>query len=286
MKWMQALRSQLPAHKYAINAKLLGDDAALAWSNLGAWTQGDTYPEACQALADHLALALQLHSADHVLDLGCGQGASVLHWLERYQVRRISALDLQPACIANIKNVLQLKTAADANVQNFTADLHCGSFLNLNQHFPEPRFDAVMCIDAAYHSALDPFLQSSTSVLNSKGRLGFHYLMLSDDFLNLKPWQKLRYTALLKAADVTLKDLPTQPQLHQQLEKFGLHQICIENISAKVLGGFAQYAQQLCAAQSGTGIAQFKINATGKLCRTLFAEGLVHYVQVSAQKAD
>ena len=49
MKWLQAIRQKLPQHKYAINAKQLGDDAVLAWSNLGYWDDAtSSYPEACR----------------------------------------------------------------------------------------------------------------------------------------------------------------------------------------------------------------------------------------------
>ena len=56
MKWLQAIRSNVPKHKYAINAHILGDHNELAWSNLGYWEDTtSSYPEACQALADQLA---------------------------------------------------------------------------------------------------------------------------------------------------------------------------------------------------------------------------------------
>jgi len=52
MKWLQTLQRHLPKHKYAIDAKQLGDHAVLAWSNLGYWKNSQSsYPEACQTLA-------------------------------------------------------------------------------------------------------------------------------------------------------------------------------------------------------------------------------------------
>jgi trans-aconitate methyltransferase len=83
-------------HKYAIDAKRLGDDSLLAWSNLGYWqNQYDDYPQACQSLADQIAASIQLKQSDRVLDLGCGQGASLLHWLRYYQIQQLSAVELQ-----------------------------------------------------------------------------------------------------------------------------------------------------------------------------------------------
>ena len=281
MKWLQAVKQYIPTHKYAIDTKFLGDDALLAWSNLGYWqAEDDPYPQACQALADHLAQCLKLQPNDQLLDLGCGQGASVWHWHTQYQVSSIKAVELQVACVQRIQNVLNSKQISTSQIEVF-AD----SFLNLNSIFPQNRFDVVMCIDAAYHSNLNSFLLSTTSVLNSKGRLGFHYLIVDEKFLNLNAMQQLRYRALLKAADVDIRKLPTANSLQENLKQFEFKNVQIENISMQVFSGFAQYAHHvLNSNMTAQGLAQFKIQMTAKLCRTLFEEGLVHYVQVSASK--
>ena len=156
----QRLIEKVFGHKYAIDAKRLGDDSLLAWSNLGYWkNQYDDYPQACQSLADQIAASIQLKQSDHVLDLGCGQGASLLHWLRYYQIQQLSAVELQPEYAKRIQKQL-------AQVQ-----IHCGSFLNLNALQLLNLFDVVLCIDAAYHSDLNSFLRSASSVLNSKGRI-------------------------------------------------------------------------------------------------------------------
>ncbi|NWK73346.1 methyltransferase domain-containing protein [Acinetobacter sp. SwsAc6] len=281
MKWLHSIKQYIPRHKYAIDAKFLGDDALLAWSNLGYWQAvDDPYPQACQALADRLAQSLKLQANDQVLDLGCGQGASILHWHTQYQVASIKAVELQEACVQRIQNLLNSKHIPTSNIEIF-AD----SFLNLNSIFPKKCFDVVMCIDAAYHSNLNSFLLSTTSVLNSKGRLGFHYLIVDEKFLNLNAMQQLRYRALLKAADVDIRKLPTANSLQENLKQFEFKNVQIENISMQVFSGFAQYAHHvLNSNMTAQGLAQFKIQMTAKLCRTLFEEGLVHYVQVSASK--
>ena len=57
----QALIEKVIGHKYAIDAKRLGDDSLLAWSNLGYWQgQQHNYPLACQNLADQIAASVQL----------------------------------------------------------------------------------------------------------------------------------------------------------------------------------------------------------------------------------
>ena len=276
MKWLQAFSNYFPEHKYAINSKLLGDKAELAWSNLGYW-QADTssYPQACQALADQLAQAIDLNAKDRLLDVGCGQGASLVYWHSIYQIQQMSAVEMQSACVTH----LQKKLAS-------TVDIHCGSFLNLNAIFPQKTFDAVLCIDAAYHSPLNSFLFSMHSVLNSKGRIGFHYLMWSDKYQDLNTWQKLRYQALLKAADVNIGHLLRQTDLQHSLEHFEFQNIHIQDMSLEVFAGFENYvATDLNSKIQSQGMDAFKIRMTAKLCGVLYQEGMVRYVQITAQKA-
>lgn len=271
MKWLQAIQQKLPKHKYAIDAKMLGDNAECAWSNLGYWDEATpSYPQACQQLAERLAQAVQLNQHDRVLDLGCGQGASLKYWLEHYQIQDLEAVELQQQCVDKIQKQLpQIKA------------IHCQSFLNLNALLFTQPFDVVLCIDATYHSDLNLFLNSVVPILNSKGRLGFHTLMLSDTVLNSK--QKMKYKWLLKAADVDLKSLMTTTQINHALQQHGLEQSALEDISTAVLAGFSQYIATRTKTERG-GLDQIKIQMTAKLCQRLFEEGIVRYIQLSAVK--
>lgn len=271
MKWLQAIQNKFPQHKYAINAKLLGDDRECAWTNLGYWDDAtSSYPIACQQLAEHLAQAVQLQPQDRVLDLGCGQGASLKYWLEHYQIQNLEAVELQQRCVNKIQKNIQL----DA--------IHCQSFLNLKQISFENQFDVVMCIDAAYHSDLDVFLNTTHSVLKSNGRLGFHYLMLSDQALSIQ--QKIQYAWLLKAADVTWEHLKTEQQLLQTLTQHGWSDIVIQDFSASVFNGFAEYIEKQKIKKKRFDFEQLKIEMTAKLCRKFYQDGLVRYIQISAIK--
>ena len=269
----QALIEKVIGHKYAIDAKRLGDDSLLAWSNLGYWQgQQHNYPLACQNLAHQIAASVQLKSTDRVLDLGCGRGASLLHWLHHYHIEELSAVELQKDCIQTIQKELP------------QVEIHCGSFLNLKSlHFLN-LFDVVLCIDAAYHSELNLFLDSVSSVLNSKGRIAFHYLMWSDDWQHCSYLQKQQYRCLLKAADVTWRQLMNGQQLSQTLAQHGFKDIVIQDFSEPVLNGFAQYIEKRPAQNRYFDFAQLKIGMTAKLCRRFYQDGLVRYVQVSAVK--
>lgn len=269
----QALIEKVIGHKYAIDAKRLGDDALLAWSNLGFWQgQHNHYPQACQSLADQIAQSIQLKSTDRVLDLGCGQGASLLHWLTHYQIQQLGAVELQADCVKRIQKQLP------------QVQIHCESFLNLKALQLLNSFDVVLCIDAAYHSHLNSFLDSASTVLNSKGRIAFHTLMWSENWQNCTYLQKQKYHYLLKSADVNWQHLMDQQQLMQILAQHDFTDIEIQDFSEPVLNGFAEYIETRKIEKTAFDLAQLKINMTAKLCRKLYQDGLVRYIQISAVK--
>ncbi len=264
---------------------MLGDQNLIAWSNLGYWdTKTTSYPHACRRLAAHLAEAVHLNSNDRLLDLGCGQGASLQLWHEQYNVQHIEAVELQPDCVGLIQQNL-----------DFIHNIQCDSFLNLNAKNFEFKFDVIVCIDAAYHCCLNSFLNAVSNVLNSKGRIGFHSLSLTEKFHSLNSVQKLKYHVLLKCADVRLSDLKTVQQIEQLLGQQGYVEIEIENLTESVLSGFARYIQsQKYTTPKKNGLQNhlnhhvdiLKIEMTAKLCQKLYADGLIDYVQVIAKKRD
>ena len=274
MKWLQAFAQHVPQHKYAIDAALLGDETALPWSNLGLWTKEISYPQACHQLACHLADHLNLNSKDRVLDLGCGQGASLSLWKTHYQVNYVEAVELQVACVDKIIK----------QYQNLVDKIHCGSFLNLNADDFEFKFDAVLCIDAAYHVNLNSFLDSVKTVLNSKARIGFHYLALSAQAAHLNSLERIKLKTLLKAADVRFLNLNSYTATQNILEQQGFEHIQIQNLSEAVFHGFANYVQQSEQIQSAPwSVDRLKIQMTAKLCEKLYREGWIDYVQITAQ---
>ncbi|MQW91936.1 methyltransferase domain-containing protein [Acinetobacter wanghuae] len=279
MRLFQAWSKQKLQHKYAINAALLGDQTPLPWSNLGYWQTGQhDYRTACIALADHLAQVVGLNSEDKLLDLGCGQGASLLHWQQHYQVRYLAGLELQSHCVSHIQR----------NLPDLNA-IYAASFLRLKDIQFSQKFDVVLCLDAAYHSPLDIFLAQMQSILNSNARIGFHHLMLSERWQTLNSFQKSKYGLLLKSADVNLKNLKTYSEFKTLLEHFEFKNIQIEDLSEHVLAGFSDYVIQHLNLKDRDQSVQagafdiLKIQMTAKLCRKLYADGLIRYVQVTAQ---
>lgn len=274
MKWLQAIRNKIPQHKYAIDAALLGDSRELAWSNLGYWEDAmSTYPEACVNLADQLAQALSLNSKNKILDLACGQGASLIHWQNQYHVEEIHAVELQRACVDKIQNYFKN-----------SVQISCSSFLNLNLLEQLPKFDVVLCIDAAYHCEMNLFIQSVCPVLKSKGKIGFHHLMLSEKFQTFSFLDQQKYKLLLKSADVHLVDVLSEMEIEKMLIAFGFKKIKITDMSAQVFAGFSNYVEQHLNLKSVQSLDALKIRMTAKLCRKLYADGFIRYVQIIAEK--
>lgn len=267
---LMRIKMRLP-HRYAINAKALGDTSALPWSNLGLWSAASyNYPQACQALADHLAQAVRLQAVDRLLDVGCGQGASLLHWRGAYGVQHITGVELQPLHVTRMQCLLPQDI-----------DVHTASFVDLAA-LPLPVFDTVLCIDAAYHQPLKAFLQGIDSVTHAHSRVGLHHLILTPTWYTLSPSAQHAYTLLLKMADVSVINLLTAEQIQVQMHSYGWQNVQIEDLTVPVLAGFAQFMSANTLAIKRSSWAAFKIGMTAKLCGKLARDGLVRYVQITA----
>ena len=129
--------------------------------------------------------------------------------------------------------------------------------MNLKTISFQQKFDVAVCIDAAYHCDLNSFLKSVNSVLNSNGKLGFHYLMLSDEWQNLNSLQKKKYKWLLKAADVNLEHLMMHQEMKQTLEKNEFKDVQIVDLSRQVFAGFANYVKDILNLNASSKLAMW-----------------------------
>ena len=253
-----------------INSALLGDARAQAWSNLGYWQDGHRdYPTAAKALALQLAEQINLQAADTVLDVACGYGASLNLWHE-YGLREIVGLEQQAACVAAWQD--------DTRFQCLHGRMQDSVVLAR-----ERRFDALIAIDAAYQWELSAWLAQAHALLHNNGRLGFHFLLLADDFAQRPRAQQAWTRRLLRLVGV--QTLLNQAQLQAALLTPTAHwqDVCITDLSHQVLAGFGRYAQSL--PRLPMGFDGFKIHATGCLCRHWYRQRSVRYVSVSLRKA-
>lgn len=258
---------------FAIATELLTDEPeALAWSNLGYWTQATDYPEACRQLALLLGAAAALSPATTVLDVACGQGASLALWPEAFGVRHITALELQTKCVESIR--AQAPPALHA--------IHQARFdqLPLPEALPAHAFDAVLCVDAAYHAhSLADFASFAGQALKPGGWLVFTTLVQSPA-VQTSWWRRGLVQLLLAMAQIPPASVLTSAELRRTLAQQGLACVAIRHLDANVLQGFADFVQRRgrelpWSKQFSAGWC--KIRLTAYLCRFLHWTGYLHY---------
>lgn len=276
-----------PEHQFAIASHLLGQAAdGLNWSNLGYWQHTDDYTTACQQLAEQVGLAAQLHADDTVLELACGQGASLIYWPQRFDIRSLYALELQAVLVQRIQQ--QSPAALQLIEQGHFDGLPLPQ--PLENQLKQQAFDAVLCVDAAYHAhSFADFSSVARHCLRAGGRLAFSTLTLDEQWLSASTWQRQLHQQLLKAADVPTASVLTAEQIQQQLTGLGFINIQLTPVDSEVLEGFASFVQQRAAQLSLKERLQpawLKIAITARLCRFLKQHGLVHYGVISAQLKD
>lgn len=246
------------------------------WNNLGYWKSAQNYTEACRALAALHGQAAGLGASHRLLELACGYGAALDVWRDWFSVSQIAALEYRPDCVRHIKSTEQ--PAIDAVLT--------GRFDEpLDVLFPGSSFDAVICVDAAYHArSLTAFVTAVESVLAERGVLVFSTLVLAD----ARPAGWLG-TALLNAAGISSASLLTEADLRQAVAEQGLVVTTVEDISDAVFTGFADWvARRSCNLnwREQYSAAWLKIAITARWCRRLATDRSLRYVLVSVRRPE
>lgn len=276
---LQNHRPQLSKHRFAIASELLGDCKPLAWSNLGFWQNTDNYQVACAQLAEQVGQAAKLQPSDQVLDLGCGQGASLQYWASRFGVQQLSAFEIQPACIARIQAAClpQLDAIYQAAFDQ----------LPLPDVQLKHAFDAVVCVDAAYHARLADFLAVNKAALKPQGRLAFTTLVKSSRWSQAGWFYQHLTLRLLNLAYVPAQNLLNHAEVMTALQQHGFTDMQLQVLDSAVFSGFAHYIAQQIELPPRRSLAEktdwLKISMTARLCGFLARHGLIHYALVSAQ---
>ena len=191
--------------------------------------------EGIQQLAQAVGDAAGLQPGARVLSLACGAGDELLLWTDHFGASRVLGVEVDPAAA----RLAQGLAAHQPGIQ-----VLCGSALALDAHpAAAGPFDAIVCVDAAYH--LVPraaWLASAWQRLRPGGRLAYADLTLQHRASPL-----LRTAARLcgvPAADL----LPLAGQV-QRLQAAGFTGVQARVLDGPVLGGFARFVQRQAAAQ-------------------------------------
>jgi len=238
------------------------------WGNLGLWSDAQTYPAACEALATRLAERAQLLPGCSVLDVGFGHGDQLLLWKRRFQAGRIAGIEVDEAGVAEARR----KMAAFDDVK-----------LGIGDGAWTERFDRVLALDCAYH--FDPrsrVFERALQALNPGGVLALTDLVLQND---REGWIRSR---LARACAIPAENLLTPQAYVRELEELGFTDVSVEFLDDAVLGGFSRFAlrhlrQAGLRACSAGGL---KILATAAIGAWLRRRNRVHYVLVTARRSS
>lgn len=304
---------------FAINDSLLAggaNDATGGWRNLGLWmrdsadvatdaaggreaTTATLYRAASERLALTVGAAARLGSGDRVLDLACGRGASLRLWGKAFGVTRLAAMELQPACAREAARVLselplparEGGSSRDA-VARGDADqaLRCAVVGRFDCGWlPAPlrphSFDAVVCVDAAYHAlSLGAFLDTCVAALarGGGGRVAFTTLAVNP----LRAPLPLVVRVLLKAAAVPVASVLSPEDIERTMAARGFRDVRIDILDDRVFGGFAAHVERRASElpQWERLSADWgKIRVTGAACAALSRRPFIHYVIASGR---
>jgi len=282
----------LSAEDFDIDGALLaGPTGDARWNNLGYWRDASDYTGACRALARLHGQAARLQPGQHVLELACGQGASFAVWSEEFTVGRISALEYRASCVS----------ALNQGPHPLAGDVVLGRFdVALPETLAAQTFDAVLCVDAAYHArTLQDFACTAASALAPGGMLVFSTLAKPAEDPRAPARRRGLVSALKRGArdllvGVLRKSARIPPgsilaagDLRAALQRSGLTQIEIQDLSASVFDGFARWVEhrhRRLPWRQRWSPGWLKIRLTGRWCASIDRRRLLRYVLVSAQR--
>ncbi|MBT3069483.1 methyltransferase domain-containing protein [Rhodomicrobium sp. Az07] len=126
--------------------------------NFGLWDrQPSSQREASEALIDEL-VSLIGHEGGRILDVACGPGASTQRLCRTYEPRNVTAINISDAQLSSARE----RAPGCTFIRMDAAHLD----------FPAESFDAVMCVEAAFHfDTRQTFLSGAARVLKPGGTL-------------------------------------------------------------------------------------------------------------------
>ena len=238
-----------------------------SWGNLGLWPAND-YAATCSALARRIGEAASLAPGQRVFSVACGAGDELALWVRAFGVGHALGVERD--------------AAARALAKRFVGD--AVMVADALPAVPLPgakRFDAVLCVDAAYHLSPRPaYLAQWHAVLQPGGRVAFTDLVL--DGRRSLPLRAAAHLCGVPAGDLVGADVR-----QAQLRDAGFVDVRVERLDAAVLDGFAQFvrAQRARLGRQAAGPAWRRVALTAALIPPCRALGL-GYALFSARRPN
>lgn len=229
------------------------------WGNLGLWPAPD-YASAGHALARRVGQTAALGPGQTVLSVACGAGDELALWVVHFGVAHTIGCEIDPTARA-------------------LAQQRAGPRCSVTAMPPAGLFDAVLCVDAAYHfSPRAAWLGDCLARLKPGGRLAFTDLVLEGQ----RSWW-LRGAARL--CGVPAGDLTDPATRQAQLAAAGFTDVQHQRLDTDVLDGFAAFArgQRRLIGRDALGAGWRRVAVTAALIPPCRAAGL-GYALWSARK--
>jgi MPBQ/MSBQ methyltransferase len=233
--------------------------------NFGYWdARATSQREASEALVDLLVDRIAIKGG-RILDVACGPGASTRRLMRSYAPDMITAINISPAQLAEAR-----KRAPGCT-------FHLMDAVSLD--FPAGRFDAVICVEAAFHfNTRETFLREALRVLKPGGSL-----VLSDMLFRefMRPFGEFGQVPVANFAAGTA-------DFRARLEAAGFEAVDVQDATQACLAGFRRHLVRWPAAERKAGrMTLVKSVGAGLMSRVIAAYfGTVcrAYLIVSARK--
>jgi cyclopropane fatty-acyl-phospholipid synthase-like methyltransferase len=243
------------------------------FANYGCWTrEGMTIDEACEAMTDLVTGAAGMKPGDRVLEVGCGYGASAVHY----------ARDVRPALVIGIDITdVRLESARQYVKDNDLADIVEIRFGDATQlDFPPASFDRVIGIECVMHfDTRRKFLEEAFRVLAPGGGLGLADLIIR------KGMDPEKVMAGVKMGEYGQHVVPAN--IHDQdvyadhLRACGFESVRIESITHLTIHPLIRHLESLASRKDqGEGLDRRR---TADIYRRYLTLGM-EYVLVSARR--
>lgn len=260
---------------------------ASTWCNLGLWpppgateVPSCSFRRACEALALSLGEAAGLARGDAVLDVGVGYADQTAVWTTHFGVRRVVAVEPSAAHVAAAREAQSSGQLAGKGVVELcvgSADRlddvlrRCGERGGRGAGGDEPAeedaaraaaFDAVLCLDCAYHfGSRAAFLRAAARAMRPGGRFAAVDLVIGEEedaaddnsagadgaarrFRRFwrSLWRSVARRVVAAACDIPAANLHGMRTYEAALEAAGLRLTSVQILTPRVLAPFATHA--------------------------------------------
>ena len=233
--------------------------------NFGYWGgQARSQLDACESLVDQLVARIATRKG-RILDVACGLGASTLRLEQTFAPDKITGINISEA------QVLDARARAprcDFRVMNAT-----------ELDFSEDHFDAVICVEAAFHfDTRDAFLREAFRVLKPGGSL-----VLSDILF------RSVVRRLADAAHVPRANLVTSVDEYRgRLTAAGFVDVDVTDATTECLGGFCENLRRYAGVEHRAGrmklMRSLGVRLVSRMIAGYFGLACKSYLLVSARK--